>query len=186
MYETIDFETVMQSLSSGVDTMPELMEYLEMRGGKYGIPAQDLFDAMPVDAQASPEAAYAFASNKDISHIQPTSKGGDTAGDNWLWEDASNNRSRKDQTMSDHEQTQAKADNIRDAKIARNAVVGAGAYTAANIAIDTLTATAVGSTTVAAEAVIASVLVPAICTSAVVFGAVWFLNRHIKSQTSGS
>ena len=186
MYETIDFETVMQSLSSGVDTMPELMEYLEMRGGKYGIPAQDLFNAMPVDAQASPEAAYAFASNKDISHIKPTSKGGDTAGDNWLWEDASNNRSRKDQTMSDHEQTQAKADNVRDAKIARNALLGVGTYTAANIAIDALTATAVGGATVALEAAIASVVVPTVCVGAVVGGGVWFLNRKIKSYAKGN
>lgn len=185
MYELLDPEVVTESLSSGVDTLPELMEYLDSRGSKYGISGAELLTAMPADAKSSPEAAYAFASNKDISHITPLSKGGDPAGDNWIWEDPSNNRSRGAETMSDHEKFEAKNDNVRDAKVARNALIGLGTYTAANIAIDALTATAVGGATVAAEAVIASVLIPTVCVGGIVGGGIWFLNRRIsKLKTS--
>lgn len=183
MYEAPDLESVFEAFFSGIDTMPELMEYLKMRGDKYGITAQELFDAMPADAQSSPQAAYAFASSKDISHIQPTSKGGDTAGDNWMWEDPSPNRSRKDDPMTSEEKAAASADNVRDAKVMRNALVGVGTYTAANIAIDALTGVAVGTTTVAAEAIIASIAVPLICTGAVVGGGLWFLNRKINQES---
>ena len=182
MYELLDPELIEESMAAGVDTTPELMDYLQMRGAKYGISAQELYDAMPPDAQSSPQAAYAFASNKDISHIEPTSKGGDPNGDNWMWEDPSPNRSRGDETMSDHEQTMAEQDNIQDAKVARRAVIAGGTIIATNVAVDALTATAVGGATVAAEAVIASVAVPLICTGAVVAGALFVIDRTMMPK----
>ena len=184
MYDLLDPELVAESMASGVDTMPELMDYLGMRGAKYGISAQELYDTLPVDAQSSPQAAYAFASNKDISHIVPLSKGGDPSGDNWMWEDPSNNRSRGADTMTDHEQTMADKDNIQDAKTARRGVIAAGAIIGTNVAVDALTATAVGGASVAAEAVIASVAVPLLCTGAVVAGALFLIDKTMTPKKS--
>jgi len=108
-----------------IDTLPELMEYLDMRGGKYGIEALDLFNSIPESAR-EPELAYEFMQMKDISHIQPLSQGGETAGDNWLLEDSSVNRSRGAEPMSDTEQATAQADAHTDAdQLKRAAKIGA-------------------------------------------------------------
>lgn len=186
MYDLLDPQVIAESLSSGVDTMPELMDYLDTRGAKYGISGQELYDALPADAQSSPQAGYAFASNKDISHIEPTSKGGDPNGNNWMWEDPSNNRSRGAETMSDHEQAMADQDNIQDAKVARRAVIAGGTIIATNVAVDALTTAAVGGATVAAEAVVASIAVPLLCTGAVVAGSLFFIDKAMGPKKRAS
>ena len=109
-----------------VETTFELMEYLTDRGAPYGISAGELYEAIPENAR-SPKVAYEFMQLKDISHIEPLSKGGEPAGDNWVLEDSSVNRSRGAQTMTEQELETAEADGKADANALRKAVIlGAG------------------------------------------------------------
>ena len=63
------------------ETFSDLMEYLAERGAPYDIPADDLLASIPESAR-EPKLAYQFMQLKDISHIEPLSRGGPTAGDN--------------------------------------------------------------------------------------------------------
>ena len=111
-----------------VETVFELMEYLTDRGAPYGISAGELYESIPENAR-EPKVAYEFMQLKDISHIEPLSKGGQPAGDNWLLEDSSVNRSRGAETMTPDEINTAQADNIIDGKKIAKAVLTGGAIT---------------------------------------------------------
>ena len=97
-----------------VETAFELMEYLAERGAPYGISAEEIFEQIPDSAQ-SPKVAYEYMQLKDISHIEPLSQGGEPAGDNWVLEDSSVNRSRGAQTMTKQEIATAQLDGEIDA-----------------------------------------------------------------------
>ena len=151
-----------------VETAFELMEYLTERGAPYGISAQQIFEQIPANAR-SPKVAYEFMQLKDISHIEPLSKGGNPAGDNWLLEDSSTNRARGAQTMTTSEQTAAKADAVVDA----NGLLKAGATGAA-----LATGVAVAESVLVAGEVIA--LTPIIATVTVLGGGIWLANEAWK------
>jgi len=97
-----------------IDTFVELMEYLDDRGAKYGIEGMDIYNEIPIEAR-DPQVAYEYMQQKDISHIEPLSKGGERAGDNWFLEDSDVNRSRGAETATEAEQATAEADGKRDA-----------------------------------------------------------------------
>ena len=97
-----------------VETAFELMEYLAERGAPYGISAEEILEQIPDSAQ-SPKVAYEYMQLKDISHIEPLSQGGEPAGDNWVLEDSSVNRSRGAETMTQQEIDAAEADGEIDA-----------------------------------------------------------------------
>jgi hypothetical protein len=92
-------------------------EYLSSRGEPYGINAMDMINHTPGFIQDNPEAIISFWSEKDISHIIPTSIAPDLAGDpgNWIAEDPGPNRNRQDDEMSDTEEFMAHCDNFVDA-----------------------------------------------------------------------
>ena len=146
-----------------VETAFELMEYLTDRGAPYGISGQELLEAIPENAR-EPKVAYEFMQLKDISHIEPLSKGGQPAGDNWLLEDSSVNRSRGAETMSSDEIVAAKADNIIDGKQLAKAAMTGGALTTGG-----LPGEAAGTTFAVAETAVA---VPTIITTVAVVGTV--------------
>jgi len=111
-----------------IETISELMEYLAERGAPYGISPDELLDAVPNAAKTDPQHTYEYMKLKDISHIQPLSEGGATAGDNWFLEDSSVNRARGAETATEAEQQAAEADGFSDAaKIAGRAVAFAAA-----------------------------------------------------------
>lgn len=156
-----------------IDTLPELLEYLDMRGSKYGIDAHELLNAIPEDAR-SPKVAYQFMQEKDISHIVPLSKGGDPAGDNWVLEDSSVNRSRKAQTMTDQEQRIAETDGQLDAKrLVTATAVGGSLATGGALVEGAIVAGEVagGLAAGAAEATfITTVVIPTVVTGAILGG----------------
>ena len=98
-----------------VETTFELMEYLAERGAPYGISDMEIYQQIPLDAR-SPQLAYEYMQQKDISHIEPLSKGDDPAGDNWMLEDSDVNRARGAETMTPSEKRVAEADGLEDAK----------------------------------------------------------------------
>lgn len=97
-----------------IDTFVELLEYLDDRGAKYGIEGIEIYKEIPFEAR-DPQVAYEYMQLKDISHIEPLSKGGDPAGDNWFLEDSEVNRARGAETATEAEQAAAEADGKRDA-----------------------------------------------------------------------
>ena len=97
-----------------IDTFVELLEYLDDRGAKYGIEGIEIYKEIPFEAR-DPKVAYEYMQLKDISHIEPLSKGGDPAGDNWFLEDSEVNRARGAETATEAEQAAAEADGKRDA-----------------------------------------------------------------------
>ena len=90
------------------------MDYLADRGSYYGISPHELYEAIPESAR-TPEVAYEYMTQKDISHKIPLSEGGERAGDNWILEDSSVNRSRGAETMTPEEEATAHADAQHDA-----------------------------------------------------------------------
>jgi len=166
-----------------IDTLPELMEYLEMRGGKYGIDAIDIFNEIPSSVRNDPELAHDYMQMKDISHKVPLSKGGDPAGDNWILEDSSVNRSRGAKTMTAQEEATAQADAIHDAKqLTRAAKVGAALAVGGAVAepIVTTGLMAIGAFFEA------TVVVPILVGTAAVAGtAVAGVALHQKAQKNG-
>ena len=157
-----------------IDTMVELMDYLEMRGDKYGIDAEDILDEIPAPIRHDPELAYDYMQMKDISHKVPLSKGGDPAGDNWILEDSSVNRSRGAETMTEQEERTAEADGKADArKLKSGVLLGSGL--------------AIGGAVIEGAVVAAEVVtvVPAIVTLAAIGGAgygTYRLAKHAKKQ----
>ena len=134
-----------------VETTFELLEYLDQRGARYGISGMDLYEQIPVDAR-SPEAAYAFMQMKDISHIEPLSKGGDPAGDNWVLEDSDVNRARGAETMSNEEIAAAEADGKADANALRKAIIVGGGLAGGQLLFDAALGTAAAAGGAAAGA----------------------------------
>lgn len=98
-----------------IETFVELMEYLDDRGAKYGIEGIEIYNEIPIEAR-EPQVAYEYMQQKDISHIEPLSKGGERAGDNWFLEDSDVNRSRGAETATEAEQATAEADGKQDAQ----------------------------------------------------------------------
>lgn len=148
------------------ETISDLMEYLAERGAPYDIPADDLLAAIPESAR-EPKLAYEFMQLKDISHIEPLSKGGATAGDNWVLEDSSVNRARGAETMTQTEQNTAELDGIRDAQSLRHDAM-----------VDRTVATAVGGIT--ATAAIATVGLPLAALAAGVVAGIRFIEDDCK------
>ena len=157
----------------------ELMEYLTERGAPYGISAEAIFEQIPEDAR-SPKVAYEYMQLKDISHIEPLSKGGSPAGDNWLLEDSSVNRSRGAGTMSDAEQKAAEADAVVDAKRLALMAAGGGAMATGGAIAEGALATAEGAAVV--SAVVAAL--PAILTVGAVVGGGWLALKAYEKLSS--
>ena len=154
-----------------IDTFVELMEYLDDRGAKYGIEGIDIYNEIPIEAR-DPEVAYAYMQQKDISHIEPLSKGGERAGDNWFLEDSDFNRSRGAETATEAEQAEAKADGHRDAKqLLRVGTMGA-AMAAGQVIVE--------GALVAAETGIGMTIAPVIATVAAVGAAGYGTYRVVK------
>ncbi len=177
-----------------IDTLPELMEYLEMRGDKYGIPASELLEAIPEDAR-TPEVAYEYMQEKDISHKVPLSKGGEAAGDNWILEDSSVNRSRGAETMTPEEEAAAHADADADAErlnkangkqLIKTVAVGGSLAAGSSVVEGALLAGQVvgGVAAGAAEATfITTVVVPVVVTGAIIAavgGAGWWAWKKLS------
>lgn len=118
-----------------IETFVELMEYLDDRGAKYGIEGMDIYNEIPIEAR-DPQVAYEYMQQKDISHIEPLSKGGERAGDNWFLEDSDVNRSRGAETATEAEQATAEADGKRDAKQLIRMVKMGGAMAAGQAIIE--------------------------------------------------
>ncbi len=161
-----------------IDTLPELFDYLNDRGARYGISGEELYKAIPESAQ-EPSRAYEFMQMKDISHKVPLSEGGHPASDNWILEDSSVNRARGAETMTPEEERTAQADaindadNIRLADLAKMAMVG-GALTSGGAVVEGAVLAgqiAGGAAAAAAEATfITTVVVPVAVTTAIVGG----------------
>jgi hypothetical protein len=165
-----------------IDTLPELMEYLDMRGGKYGIDALDLFNSIPESAR-EPELAYEFMQMKDISHIQPLSQGGDPAGDNWVLEDSSVNRSRGAEPMTATEQATAQADAHSDADQLKRAAKLGAALALGGAVVEPIATFSLAGLGALIEA---TVVVPVLLTGAAVAGtAVAGVAIHKKAQKEG-
>jgi hypothetical protein len=164
-----------------IDTLPELMDYLADRGSYYGISAFDLYEAIPESAR-TPEVAYEYMTQKDISHKIPLSQGGERAGDNWILEDSSVNRSRGAQNMTPeeeataHEDAQHDADHISSKHLLKMAISGGGLAAGGAVVEGAVLAGEIagGAAVAAAEAtVITTVVVPVVVTTAIV-GAVGY------------
>ena len=172
-----------------INTLPELLEYLEGRGDKYGISAQELMDAIPESAR-EPKLAYEFMQQKDISHKIPLSKGGNPAGDNWILEDSSVNRARGNDIMTTTEEVVAHVDNHADAlrmNVVTPIMAGAGLATGGLVVEGATTAGALAGTAAvaAAEATfVTTVVVPAVVTTTIIGGAGWLLWRGWKALSN--
>lgn len=165
-----------------IDTLPELIEYLDGRGAKYGIDGLEIYNAIP-EAAREPEVAYEFMQMKDISHKVPLSHGGDPAGDNWILEDSDINRARGAQTMTPEEETAAMNDAQNDARQLGRALKIGGALAAGGV----ITEAAVGATLTTVGALIeATVVVPVLLTGAAVVGtAAAGVAIHKQAQKKG-
>lgn len=152
-----------------IDTFEELMEYLDMRGAKYGIDGMDILDEIP-ESVREPELAYKFMKLKDISHIDPLSEGGDPAGDNWFLEDSSVNRSRGAETATDAEQATAQADGEWDATQIRKIAGRAAIYGLASMGTEATIGAITGAAVTAAEVSVAAAIGTAVATTALVAG----------------
>ena len=165
-----------------VETTFELMEYLTDRGAPYGISAGELFESIPENAR-SPKVAYEYMQLKDISHIEPLSKGGDPAGDNWILEDSSVNRARGAETMTDAEKTAAHADAQIDAQRLVNAAMAGGAIVGGQLAVDAALGTAAAAGAGVASAVgcaITGTVVTIATATALIGGGGYLLYRGAK------
>ena len=162
-----------------IETLPELMEYLEMRGDKYGITASELLEAIPEDAR-KPQVAYEFMQQKDISHKIALSEGGNPAGDNWILEDSSVNRARGSDEMTGFEEAEAHRDNILDARQLTKAAAVGGSLAAGGAIVDGAIAVGAGAASAAEATFITTVVVPAVVTTAIVGGAAYGCYRLIK------
>ena len=165
-----------------VDTLFELMEYLDDRGQPYGITGQEIYDQIPKSAR-TPKVAYEFMQQKDISHIEPLSKGGDPAGDNWILEDSSVNRSRGAQTMTDQEVAAAEADNDADAKVIKRAVLYGGSLIGGQLLVDAALGTAAAAGAGVASAVgcaITGTVVTAATATALIGGGGWLVFKGVS------
>lgn len=172
-----------------IDTLPELMDYLADRGSYYGISAFDLYEAIPESAR-TPEVAYEYMTQKDISHKVPLSQGGERAGDNWILEDSSVNRSRGAETMTSEEEAEAHRDNHQDAndistrQLLKVATYGTALASGSAVVEGALVAGQVagGAAAAAAEAtIITTVVIPALVTTAIIGGAGYLLYRGYKA-----
>jgi hypothetical protein len=165
-----------------IDTLPELMEYLDMRGGKYGIDGLDLLNSIP-EAARQPEMAYDYMQMKDISHKVPLSQGGDPAGDNWILEDSSVNRSRGAQTMTASEEATAETDAYSDVRqLTRAAKIG-GALALGGAVVEPLVSFSIMGLGALIEA---TVVVPILLTGAAIGGtAVAGVALHKKARKEG-
>lgn len=168
--------------ASMIDTLPELIDYLDTRGAKYGIDGLDIYNSIPPTVR-EPELAYEFMQMKDISHKVPLSHGGDPAGDNWILEDSDVNRARGAQTMTPEEESTAMNDAQRDAQqLTRAAKIGAALAAGGAIAEPAVTF-GLGAIGALVEA---TVIVPVLLTGAAVVGtAVAGVAIHRKARKEG-
>lgn len=158
-----------------METLTDLMEYLDDRGAKYGIDGSEIYERIP-ETVRGPRLAYDYMQMKDISHITPLSEGGDPAGDNWILEDSSVNRARGAEQMSDTEVAEAKRDGMLDARqLSRTALAG-GALTVGGAIAEGAIVAAEG----AAVAVETIAVIPTILTVAAIGGAGYLLYRAFK------
>ena len=152
-----------------------------MRGAKYGIPGLDLLDAIPESAR-EPEVAYEFMQMKDISHKVPLSHGGESAGDNWVLEDSSTNRSRGAQTMSDQEVAAAEADAHSDAKqLGRAAKIGAALAVGGAVAEPVVTTGLMAAGALLEATIITPILITGACVAGTAVAGV-AVHKHAKKR----
>ena len=151
-----------------IDTFAELMEYLDMRGAKYGIDGMEILEQIP-ESVRDPETAYEYMQMKDISHKVPLSHGGEPAGDNWILEDSSVNRSRGAETMTGQEERVAQTDAKADARRLKGGVILRGGLALGQAAVE--------GTILAAEAI---TVVPTVLTLAAIGGASYGTYRLVK------
>lgn len=167
-----------------IDTLPELMEYLDQRGERYGIDGQELYEAIPEDAR-KPTVAYKYMQEKDISHKVPLSKGGDPAGDNWILEDSSVNRARGDREMTHSEELEAMTDSHQDVKrLLKQSATGlcyGGSMAAGAAIVNTTVAATTTASGIAATAVGIAAL-PAVIATVAIGGAGWGIYRFLRSD----
>ena len=165
-----------------VETTFELMEYLTDRGARYGISGEELYQAIPDNAR-SPKVAYEFMQLKDISHIEPLSKGGNPAGDNWILEDSDVNRARGAETMNEHEKSTARVDAEMDAARLANVAMAGGALIGGQLAVDAALGTAAAAGAGVASAVgcaITGTVVTIATATALIGGGGYLLYRGAK------
>ena len=96
--------------------MPEVVQaWLAGQGSRYGILPSELLMKVPQNLLDNPVEIFKFIKSKDISHIIATSKGGSPNNfNNWIFENASINRSRQADPMGLEEYLQAQIDNKFD------------------------------------------------------------------------
>lgn len=171
-----------------IDSFPELLDYLDTRGSRYGISAIDLYKAIPVEAR-DPSVAYDYMELKDISHKTPLSHGGEPSGDNWILEDSSVNRSRGAQEMTPEEEQAAHADAQSDAdklsaaqllKVAGMGVALSSGSTAVGGAVAAGELAGGAAVAVAEASFITTVVVPAVVTTAIIGGMLYGSYRLYK------
>ena len=93
--------------------LPEVVQaWLAGQGSRYGILPSELLMKVPENLLDNPVEIFKFIKSKDISHIIATSKGGSPNNfKNWIFENASVNRSRQADPMGLEEYLQAQIDN---------------------------------------------------------------------------
>lgn len=172
------FRSLIHLFTQMIDSLPELMEYLDNRGSKYGISAGELYEAIP-DNVRNPSDAHEYMQMKDISHKTPLSHGGKAAGDNWILEDSSVNRSRGAEQMTESERKAAQVDAQHDAnsildgrQLAKTAGIGA-ALTVGGVAAE--------GALVAAETI---AILPTLLTIAAISGGCFLAYKGIKKVMS--
>lgn len=116
--------------------------------------AREIFDTLPEAIQDSPEEVETFLDTRDASRIISGENGGDYSADNLTWEDASLNRSRGADNMTDFEVTQANDFALADAERI-DALAQAGEASVSEAGADLLGGTAALLEDIVAPAIIA-------------------------------
>ena len=98
-------------------SLPEVLQvYISQRGGVYDIPPWDVLRKVPDRLHDNPIEIYKFLKAKDISHLEATSAGGDSADfRNWTFENGDVNSARQADPMRIEEYLDAQAANQVDA-----------------------------------------------------------------------
>ena len=157
-----------------IDTLPDLLEYLDDRGARYGIPGSEIHEAIPAAIRSDAKQSFDYMQMKDISHIQPLSKGGPPAGDNWILEDSDVNQARGAKEMTPEELEAAEADSDIDVAKLKNAALYGGALTMGAAVAEGALGVAAAGTAAAAEATfITTVVIPAVVVAGTLGGCGW-------------
>ena len=99
------------------NNLPEVVQaYIASRSGAYDIAPSEILMKIPTTLLDNSVEIFKFLKSKDISHITATSRGGSPNDfTNWIFEEASINRSRQADPMGLEDYLQAQIDNQVDA-----------------------------------------------------------------------